>query len=251
MERPSHAFHQEFAAPFSASDRTFDADYLLFASRGAFALEIGARRWLLPPQRAALIPANTGFSVTTSGPTVCSSVLFRNGELSAFPARCRIFAMSELARRMTEHAMRWGSSRATGDKAANCFFQALACVAGELAEQEQETWLPKATSPALRRATQHVLDHLDTEVGFEILAAKAGLSERTLARRFKSELEMNWADYRRRARMIRAMELLSAGAGSVTAVGLACGFESTTAFIRAFTGFAGMTPRKYRLSGGR
>ena len=48
------AFHQRFAT-LDADWRTFPHDYLLYASSGAFQLDVDDATWALPPHRAALI----------------------------------------------------------------------------------------------------------------------------------------------------------------------------------------------------
>ena len=243
MATISHAYHQAFAEPFAIT-RAFDADYLLYASSGTFTLEAGDRRWMLPPQRAALIARGTEISVGTTGAVTASSVLFADGVIDVSNP-CRVFGVSDLARQMILHAMRWPEQRAP-DTTAGTFFEALAGVVGELAENEDETWMPRARSEAVAAAIRLLLDRLNEDVSFASLADAARLSERTLARRFDEELGMNFRDFRQRARMVRAKEMLAAGREPVTAVGFACGFESTSSFVKAFRMFAGVTPGQYR-----
>ncbi|CDZ29305.1 AraC family transcriptional regulator [Neorhizobium galegae] len=245
MATISHAYHRVFGEPFEI-ERAFDADYLLYASAGTFILDIGDRRWMLPPQRAALIARGTVIAVRTKGMATASSVLFGDREFEAPLPACRVFGLSELARQMTLHVMRWDAGRDAADEAANGFFKALASVAGELAADEDETWLPKPQSPGMAVAVDRMLEQLDRDLDFGALAEVACLSERTLSRRFDAELGMSFRDFRHRARMVKAKEMLLAGQEPVTEIGLACGFESTSSFIKAFRMFAGATPRQYR-----
>ena len=248
MATISHAYHRVIDEPFEI-ERAFDADYLLYASAGTFILDIGHRRWTLPPQRAALIARGTVIAVRSKGPATASSVLFGDGEFEAPLPGCRVFGLSELVRQMVLHVMRWDVGRNAGDAAANAFFKALASAAGELAAAEDETWLPKPQSPCMAVAIDRLLEQLDSDVDFSTLAEAARLSERTLARRFDAELGMSFRDFRHRARMVKAKEMLLAGGEPVTEIGLACGFESTSSFIKAFRTFAGATPRQYRVGG--
>jgi AraC-like DNA-binding protein len=245
MATISHAYHRVFDEPFEI-ERAFDADYLLYASTGTFVLDIDERRWTLPPQRAALIARGTMIAVRSKGPATASSVLFGDGEFDAPLPACRVFGLSELARQMILHVMRWDAGRDAADEAANAFFKALASVAGDLAAEEDETWLPKPQSPGMAVAVERMLEYLDRDIEFGSLAQAAHLSERTLARKFDAELGMSFRDFRHRARMVRAKEMLLAGREPVTEIGLACGFESTSSFIKAFRTFAGVTPRQYR-----
>lgn len=246
MATISHAYHRVFDAPFEI-ERAFDADYLLYASTGTFILDIGDRRWMLPPQRAALIARGTVIAVRSKGLATASSVLFGDSEFEAPLPVCRVFGLSDLARQMILHVMRWDAGRDPGDEAANAFFKALASVAVDLAAEEDETWLPKPQSPGMAVAVERMLEHLDRDLDFSSLAEASHLSERTLSRRFDAELGMSFRDFRHRARMVRAKEMLLAGREPITEIGLACGFESTSSFIKAFRTFAGATPRQYRM----
>lgn len=246
MATISHAYHRVFDEPFEI-ERAFDADYLLYASTGTFVLDIGHRRWMLPPQRAALIARGTVIAVRGKGRATASSVLFGDREFEAPLPACRVFGLSDLARQMILHVMRWDAGRDPGDETANAFFKVLASVAGNLAAEEDETWLPKPRSPGMAVAIDRMLEHLDRDLDFGSLAVASRLSERTLARRFDAELGMSFRDFRHRARMVKAKEMLLAGREPITEIGLACGFESTSSFIKAFRTFAGATPRQYRI----
>ena len=68
------------------------------------------------------------------------------------------------------------------------------------------------------------------------------MSERTLRRRFQAELGMGWDEYRRRARLLSAVEALSDGSRSITRIAADVGFESQSAFTKAFRQFTGKTP---------
>jgi AraC-like DNA-binding protein len=77
-------------------------------------------------------------------------------------------------------------------------------------------------------------------------AKTAGLSERTLARRFEDEAGTSWRRFLHDARMLRAMELLAEDGARVTQTAYAVGFESLAAFTHAFTDFTGERPRDFR-----
>jgi AraC-like DNA-binding protein len=57
---------------------------------------------------------------------------------------------------------------------------------------------------------------------------------------------MSWRTYLLHARMLRAMALLVAPGDSVQRTAAAVGFDSLSAFTRAFTRFCGETPSSYR-----
>jgi AraC-like DNA-binding protein len=238
----AHAFHKVFDAPFDTGVRQFDQHYLLYASTGCFNLEIDDKRWILPPQRAAMIAAHTDVRIWTSAPATSSSVLFSAATMSVPPAAVRVFACSSLAMEMIRHAMRWDCERNPVDMQADMFFSALATVCNELADTPAQTWLPRARSKELTRALEYTFAHLHECVTVEQVAQAGFMSRRTLARRFTDEIGFTWPQFLRRARMIRAAELLATPQANTALVAHAVGFASASSFISAYKSFYGETP---------
>jgi transcriptional regulator GlxA family with amidase domain len=57
---------------------------------------------------------------------------------------------------------------------------------------------------------------------------------------------MSWDEYRRRARLLAAAELLSDTRLSIGQIADEVGFESQSAFARAFHRLTGKSPREWR-----
>lgn len=111
---------------------------------------------------------------------------------------------------------------------------------------QHERWpfsLPTPSAPEVERAMRWAGEHL-VEATLEGAARAAYTSPRTLTRRFKQDVEMTWRQYLHMARLMEAMERLGAGA-PVTRVALEVGFESPSAFTRAFYDFTGELPSHF------
>ncbi|WP_336490031.1 AraC family transcriptional regulator [Methylobacterium nigriterrae] len=80
--------------------------------------------------------------------------------------------------------------------------------------------------------------------GPEAWGRELGMSGRTLARRFETEVGMNLRSWRRRLRMFKAIELLGGGLG-VTQAAMELGYGSTSAFVYAFRTEMGCSPQVY------
>lgn len=232
--------------PFDSGWRSFDAHYLLYASEGVFHLEVDNVRWLLPPQRAAWIRAHVPIRIYTRQTVKCSSILFAEAVTAEPDFDCRVFTVSPLAREMIAHAMRWGAERDPDDAVANGFFVALDHVCRELSAEADNFWLPRANSAELKAALTHILNNLDQDLTLADSARAAHVSERTLARRFTSELSMTWRQCLRRARLLRAMEQLAETDDKIIKIAHSVGFASISAFNHAFRDFANETPSAYR-----
>jgi len=243
--------NQVFDKAFDSGWVQFPGHYLFYASTGAFHLEVGNVRWLLPPQRAAWVAAGTPLRLTGVGPGTTSSVLFSQNAIPQPAFVCRVFAVSALARELLLYAMRWGADRELtpdrpADQTADHFFQSLAVVCTELAAQPDEFWLPQAQSTELSAALDYTLTHLGDGLTVSAVAQAVSISERTLARRFAEETGMTWSHYVHRARLIRALELLAEAQSPIIDIAYTVGFTSISAFNHAFREFTGETPSSYR-----
>ena len=70
-------------------------------------------------------------------------------------------------------------------------------------------------------------------------------TERTLARRFQSELHMSFNDWRQRAKLVKALSLLKQ-AISINEIAFQLGYSQGSAFIKMFRKMTGVTPQQYR-----
>jgi AraC-like DNA-binding protein len=102
--------------------------------------------------------------------------------------------------------------------------------------------MPK--SEALLSVATRVLETpADTEP-VKNLARAIGMSSRTLERRFKSETGLSLRSFRRQAKLLRALELLSSDM-SVSDISDTLGFGDPSAFIAMFRSALGVTPGRY------
>ncbi|MGB3597563.1 MAG: helix-turn-helix transcriptional regulator, partial [Pseudomonas neustonica] len=75
-------------------------------------------------------------------------------------------------------------------------------------------------------------------------ASQLALSEKTLTRLFQQHTGLTFRAWRQRLRLLSALPLLQQGE-RVTDVALACGYDSTSAFIAAFRKHLGVTPSAF------
>jgi AraC-like DNA-binding protein len=218
---------------------------LLYASEGSLRLEIERQAWLLPPQRAAWIRGQVPHRVSCERPASLRTVYFDPLRCEGPEGDCRVFAVGTLARELMVHCMRWGP-KAPLEPIGEHFFCALLALCEECWATPLPFHLPRAKTPELERAMGFALSHLKEGNGLEQLARMVGVSGKTLARRFQAECQMSWRQFLLTARMIRATELLANPQARVAQTAFAVGFESPSAFGRAFSSFVGETPEAYR-----
>lgn len=224
---------------------THNRHQLLYAVEGALHLQVASAQWLLPPQRAAFIGAHTAHRVTCRTRVSLRTVYLAPDSPSEHD--CCVFPVTPLAREMILHAMRWGPGWPdAGDAAvARAYFAALSLLSREWIAAEIGLRLPRPKTEDLQRAFDYALEHLDSASVVDAARA-AGVSERTLARRFQSETQMSWRSFLRTARVLRAMELLAQPGINVTEAAFAVGFDNVGAFSTSFRELTGESPSAYQ-----
>jgi AraC family transcriptional regulator len=108
---------------------------------------------------------------------------------------------------------------------------------------------PGLTDRQLRRVEEHMLEHIDGDLGVEHLAVAAGLSPVYFARQFKRRTGSSPHRYLRSLRVKRAKELLRDDCLSIAEIALACGFCHQEHMTRVFRSECGTTPAAFRRGG--
>jgi AraC-like DNA-binding protein len=220
-----------------------DMHQLQYTFEGAMELEDAKGRHLLLRSLAGWIPA--GVRHRNSLHRIRSiSILLSPDSVPVAGDDVRILNVSPLMRAMVAEAARWPLDRQP-DATGTAFFTAFACLCGEWIADRAPLTLPATTDAALGRALAYIRAD-PAGSGMTASARAAGLSERSLRRRCQAQLGMGWDEYRRRTRLLAAIEPLTETDDSIARIAAAVGFESQSAFARAFRQLVGKTPQAFR-----
>lgn len=106
--------------------------------------------------------------------------------------------------------------------------------------------LPVTTSLSLAPVTDWMLANLRLDLSVDQLAARAHMSPRTFARRFKADFGTTPAAWLGRQRIIHAQRLLEQTELGLDAIAYECGFGSAAVLRQNFARALGTTPTAYR-----
>jgi AraC-like DNA-binding protein len=223
-----------------------DEHQIEYAVGGVVEVETAGAHYLLPPQRAVWIPAGLRHQATMN-PNVRSIAVMFDPDLVPYEGRtAAILSVSPLIREMIVYARRWPISRLSTDPEADCFFVTLGNLLLEAIANGGETLsLPTSDDAVVAAAMAFTKENLHS-VDIGRVARSVAVSERTLRRMFQEETGSSWRTYLLRARMLRAMALLTSPDQSVQEIARAVGFENSGSFARAFTDYCGQTPTSFR-----
>ena len=222
-----------------------DLHQIEYALQGVVEVETATAHYLLPPQQAAWIPAGLPHQTTIATAVRTVSVFFDPALVPRAGERACILGVAPVIREMMVYGLRWPIERAGSDPAADAYFAVLGRLVADALEGEAPLSLPTSTEPVVAAALAYTNAHLDS-VSAAAVGRSVGVSERTLRRQFRSELSMSWRAYLLQARLLRSMALLAEPGPTVLQVAAAVGFESASAFARAFLRRTGETPSAYR-----
>lgn len=223
---------------------THDLHQIEYALQGVVEVQTKAAHYLLPPQQAAWIPAGLGHRTTLKRVRTVS-VFFDPDMVRGADDRARILAAAPVIREMIRYGVRWPITRPASDPMADAFFEVLAQLALDWLDHETPLCLPTSRDPVMATATAYTNEHLDTITARDLCRA-VGVSERTLRRRFSAATGMTWRQYLLESRLLRSMALLAEPGPTVLDVATTVGFDSASAFTRAFGRYTGETPTTYR-----
>jgi len=216
-------------------------DQLLFASSGVMTISADDGLYVVPPNRAAWVPAGVSHSVRMFGDVSMRTLYFRPRLAGRLPRKCCILNVDPLLRELVLFVVALPSfqprRRAHG--------HLLQVILDQLASA---VWLPLyLPMPRDSRAVEVAKELLNAPADRRALAEWGRLahaSKRTLERLFKHDTGMSFRVWRTHARMHQALILLSADT-SVTNTAFDVGYGSTSAFVAAFRRTLGASPTRY------
>jgi AraC-like DNA-binding protein len=219
---------------------------LVFASVGVMTVRTRQGIWVVPPQRAVWIPAETPHSIVMSGAVAMRTLYFLPALLEGLPRKCFVLNVSALLRELILHACKLSKlSRKRRDHKA---------IIGIIVDQLRAApavplQLPHPSDPRALKVVQRLLDDPAEPRTLEGLCADCGASKRTIERIFRLETKMTFGRWRQQLRLLHALQRLASGE-KVTTAALDTGYASTSAFIAMFRKQLGTTPTRYFGNGG-
>ncbi|MES0882714.1 AraC family transcriptional regulator [Roseibium sp. SCP14] len=201
-------------------------DQLLYAISGVMRISAAETSWIVPPDRALLMPSGQEHSVEMHG-----EVQMRTLYISPVrQAEMKVLSVPSLLRELIVALSQEPMDYTNNDRAERI----AELIAIELERCETlPLSIPLPTDPRLQKFCIKIMENPSLNASFEQLAENTGASSKTLARLCSRQLGMSLGEWRRRVRFASAMELLAKGTPIKVAASL-CGYASAAAFTHAF-----------------
>lgn len=229
----------EYPAAWRVPEHSHASDQLIFGISGVMQVAAAQSLWLIPPQLALWVPADTLHEIRMLNRVSMRTLYFRRG--LARDRHCAVLHVAPLLRELIVEASRIGEL-----KMRNPHHAALRDVIVE--QVNRATPMPTALAmpldPRASSVARKVLDSLSVRVSLDALCGTCGIGVRTFQRIMRREVGMDFETWRRQARLTKAVELL-AGGMTVKSVSLSVGYQQPSTFVQAFRQNFGQTPKAW------
>jgi AraC-like DNA-binding protein len=213
---------------------------LVGASSGLLTIGLDDQEWVVPAIHAIWIPPHCRHSLRSFGPISGWSAFVAEARCATLPDTPRAIRTSPLLREAVQRAAGWDGSALDAAQT-----RIADVILDEIASSGVESLaLARPRDARLVRITDALATNLADNRRLEEWAEWAGISARTMSRRFVAETGLTFAQWRQQARLLRALEKLADGV-PVTTVALDLGYDNVSAFIDMFRRAMGTTPGKY------
>jgi len=227
---------EDYANAFLIEPHQHDAHQIVHAVSGIMRVSTDDGVWIVPPGRALWMPEARVHAIKCIGPVEMRTV-YIHGTHAAFPDRCAAWSVTPL---MREIIVRMSNGAGSG-----MLEHLSALLLDEIdARDVTRLRLPQPKDQRLARICDALIADSTRGPTLGEWAKRIGMSERSLIAHFKAETGLTFREWRRQARMLRGLELLSQGL-DVTSTAFEVGYASTSAFVEAFRLTFGTTPSRH------
>ena len=214
---------------------------LIYATDGVMTVDTPTGSWVVPPQRAAWIPADFAHTIRTTGLVNMRTLYFRPDVTTHLPTSCAAISVTPLLKELVLEIIRRGmllDIHAQDDRLVRVILDQLSNT------HEEPLRIVFPSDSRAKRVAETAKHDLAANRPLIDLAQGTGASVRTIERLFLRETGLTFGKWLRRLRVLHALERLASG-DSVAAAGLSVGYASTSAFIAMFKSAFGITPGSY------
>ncbi|MDV5167816.1 helix-turn-helix transcriptional regulator [Photobacterium rosenbergii] len=213
---------------------------LLYAPSGSMSITLENQQCILPPTRAAWIPAGVRHCAVMTNVVAYRSVYFDISDANQQEDQIRILSVNPLLRELIERMAFWPWQMPYKEQEVlvKLFWQELS------AAPDEALLLPLPSDGRLTTWLKQLSEEGHTPSPLNEAAQSIGASEKTISRIFSRETGMPYQAWRQQWRLMKAIELLSENK-SVSTVAFELDFSSDSAFVSFFRKQTGSTPSVY------
>ncbi len=241
VPRPIVGLAHRFPAGFLDPKHSHKRAQLLYVASGVLHLTTDVATFVMPPRRAAWIPAGVAHESRCCGNVTGQTLYIDADAHEGLSDICRVFDVSELLHVLILEAptlpIEYDVSGRDG--------RIMALILDEIATATSVPLrVPMPRHPRLLRVCRSILANPTQELTLDDCARLCDMGRRTFTRLFRRETQTTFAAWRQHVRLMEAFGRLALGASVARAAG-DVGYRSPSAFARMFRNAFGVSPTQY------
>ena len=222
---------------------------LLYAEGGIVHIFTQEKHWYLPARCFMIIPPNVKHSLLSFS----SSIELYNFYFSVTDDDDEIFKQkniyfaNDLMREMMLYTRNWDGELIEGSAAYN-FIKAIKSIIPNLNEKKIPFPIqhPFPKDEKLIEIALFLSKNIEKNYTLEEIAHEFGMSSRTLSRKFKTNLGMNYVRFLRSLRITKSLELIAENKYNMYEIAMLVGYNSLSTFSNIFYKILNMRPTEYQ-----
>lgn len=224
-----------------------DKGQFIYTEGGIVYIQTESKLHFLPAWHYMWIPPGINHAIYPSSKKVVMRNLYFpvKKEDKAFYQKEGVYPVTEMLLQMLLFTRQWKGDISHSDGDRFPIFEAFKVLLPQVSDSPLSLTLPYPKDPRLEKVVNYLRDHLDESILLSDLGNQFGLSERSLLRLFKSNLNMSFMQYYTLMRIFRAVELLIERRYTVSEIAVKVGYSSIPSFSNTFYKVMGKRPSEY------
>ncbi|MBV8327729.1 AraC family transcriptional regulator [Chryseobacterium sp.] len=222
---------------------------LSYVEGGIAYITIDNRTYVVPARHFFWIPQGMEhiLEIGHSATVLRSLYFYAHDDVSdPFYSRLGIYPASELLIQMIKYTEIWDEKHVTAQDENFEFLIALKKILPKTHQQPLPIILPATHNKQMLRIVSYLEWNIGEKHTLANVSARFGLSERTLSRLFKADMDISFLQYLKTLRIIKAIELLLNTDKSINEIADDVGYSSISAFSDTFSEFTQSRPSDLR-----
>ncbi|MDR2235685.1 MAG: AraC family transcriptional regulator [Chryseobacterium sp.] len=227
---------------------------LSYVEGGIAYITIDNRTYVVPARHFFWIPQGMEHILQIGhSATVLRSLYFyaHDDHSDPFFGRLGIYPASELLIQMIKYTEIWDERHMTSADENFEFLIALKKILPKTHQQPLPIILPATQNKQLMKIVSYLERNIEGKHSLASISEKFGLSERTLSRLFKADMDISFLQYLKTLRIIKAIELLLNTDQPISEVADDVGYSSISSFSDTFHEFTQSRPSDLRKTTGK
>ncbi|HEY4539806.1 MAG TPA: AraC family transcriptional regulator [Faecalibacter sp.] len=221
---------------------------LLYAEGGIVHIFTNEKHWYLPARCFMIIPANVQHSLLSFSTNIQLYNFYFDvkEEDDDFYRKKNIYFANDLLREMIIFTKQW-NGKLEPNTTAYDFLKAVKSILPEINKKEIPFPIqhPFPRDEKLIEIALFLTRNIEKNYTLEEIAHEFGMSSRTLSRKFKNDLGMNYIRFLRSLRITKSLELIAENKYNMYEIAMLVGYNSLSTFSNIFFKVLNMRPTEY------